>query len=96
MTIEEDVEKRIKKFAFFNNLPEFIDRAKFLEGRLKKGKSLLIGVSKRELKGSSDSLDYIYFGVYTEEKFIEAITLDCLGRMAYNADFFKDYKPLKK
>lgn len=96
MSIEKDIKETLKKLTFFKNLPEFTDRAKFLEGRLKEGESLSVGVDELQLIGPArETADFIYLELHrTEGKPERAVTLDCLGGMTYIVDIFKDYRPL--
>ena len=96
MPIEEDIRESIQKFTFNKNLPEFIDMAKYLEGRLKEGENLLIGVDERELIGPANyTADFIYLELQkTEGKPGRVATLNCLGDITYNVYIFKDYRPL--
>ena len=93
MSIEEDINEAIKKLTFFKNLPEFKDRAKYLEERLKEGESLLIKVDEHKLTGPADyTADFIYLEFYkAEEKPEKVLSLNCLGDVLYGMDLFKDY-----
>lgn len=86
----------IKKFTFNKKLPEFIDRAKFLEERLKEGQKLFIAISKHNL------LPILYeYSIYLELHELgkyprRMIYIDGLGKLRIDKkerDLFKDYKP---
>jgi hypothetical protein len=98
MSIEEDIRKALEKFTFNKNLPEFIDMAKHLEERLKKGESILVKVDKRGLVGLTDhTVDFIYLELHKIEGRPEgAASLDCLGDIAYRNDIFRGYKFTQK
>lgn len=97
MPIEEDISEASKKLTFFKNLPEFIDRAKYLERRLKEGEKLLFGVDKFEIRDpSQETADFIYLDIKRTEgklKRERVVTFTCLGDMIYKTDIFKDYRP---
>ncbi len=100
MSIEKEINKAIKKFAFNKNLLEFIDRAKYLKERLKKGESLSVEVDECELDVSGPAhytIDFIYLELHRKKgKPERAATLDCLGYVTYKMHLFKDYKPLSE
>ena len=90
MPIEEDIKKAIKKFTFNKNLLEFIDRAKYLEERLKEGENILVKLDEHKLSG----IEFIYLELHkTEGKPEKVASLNCLG-IRYKFDLFKDYRPL--
>ena len=93
MPIEENIRKALKKVSFNKNLPEFIDRAKYLEEKLKEGENLLIGL---KLSGSAlGAANFIYLELHNKEgEPKRVVTLDCLGDITYSVDIFKDYRPL--
>ena len=95
MPIEEDIRKALEKFTFNKNLPEFIDRAKFLAGRLKEGEKLLAGLDKFGLTGPHYLTDHIYLDLNRREGRRQRVaTIDCLGEIRYREDIFQDYKSL--
>ncbi|GAH66165.1 unnamed protein product [marine sediment metagenome] len=90
MPIEKDIIEKIKRFTFNKNLLEFIDRAKYLEERLKEGENILVKLDEHKLSG----IEFIYLELHkTEGKPEKVVSLNCLG-IRYKSDFFKDYKPL--
>jgi len=90
MPIEKDIRESIKKFTFHKNLLEFIDRAKYLEERLKEGEDILVKLDEHKLSG----IEFIYLELHkTEGKPKKVVTLNCLG-ITYSVDLFKDYRPL--
>jgi len=90
MPIEEDIKEAIKKFTFHKNLLEFIDRAKYLEERLKEGENILVKLDEHKLSG----IEFIYLELHNKEgKPRRVATLNCLG-IRYKSDLFKDYRPL--
>ena len=99
MTIEEDINEALKKLSLFKKLPEFIDKAKYLEGRLKKGERLSIRRDEFKLVDPTGHIvDYIYLELRKKgEEPEEILTLTCLGDMigAYE-NFFEDYRPPQK
>ena len=92
MPVEKEIRKATKKFELKKNIPEFIDRAKFLEERLKKGEKLSIEVSEDELVGPASYT--VHLELHKKgEKPERVANLGCLGRMSYRFDLFKDYNP---
>ncbi len=94
MPIEETIIETVKRFTFDEKLPEFIDRAKYLEERLKEGQKIFV-----EIKGDKAPL-HIYaihleiheLGEYPRK----IIYIDTLGKLRINKkerNLFKDYKP---
>jgi len=101
MPIEEDIIEKIKRFAFNKKLPEFIDRAKYLEGRLKEGEGLLVRKGWLKTRGPTCwNPCIIYLELHKPEgkpKRKRVVTIHCSGEeLTYNVDLFKDYKPLSK
>jgi len=96
MSIEEDIIGAIKRFTFNKKLPEFIDRAKYLEERLKEGENLSVRIGKHGTFGPTS------YNVYTislelhktEGKLRRVVRIDSLGNLKYRIDLFKDYKSL--
>jgi len=98
MPIEEDIRKALEKFTFNKKLPEFIDRAKYLEERLKEGEHLLVKIGKLE---TFDPTPYIVYNIFlelhkTKGKPRKVITINRLGDLKYKNDLFKDYRPSPK
>ena len=90
MPIEEDIKEAFRTLTFHKNLLEFTDMAKYLEGRLKEGESLLAKLDEHKLSG----IEFIYLELHkTEGKPKRVATLNCLG-IKYNVDLFKDYRSL--
>lgn len=90
MPIEEDIKEAFRTLTFHKNLLKFIDRAKYLEERLKEGEKLSIGVDERKFSG----VEFIYLELHkTEGKPEKVATLNCLG-ITYQRDIFKYYGPL--
>ena len=96
MPIEEDIRKALERLIFNKKLPEFIDRAKYLEERLEEGEHLLIKIGKLE---TFDPTLYIVYNIFlelhtTKGKPRKVITIDPLGDLKYRNDLFKGYRPL--
>lgn len=94
MSIEEEINEAVKKFMFNKRLPEFIDRAKYLEKKLKKGEYLLVKEGKSEHSGGQrvpDIVDFIYLKLYRPREIVDALSLDCLGDLSWNKNLFKYY-----
>jgi len=99
MSIEKEIRKKIKKAFFcprketersrFNKeLPEFIDKAKFLEEKLKPGEKLPVGVEKNELFSSTPYA--IYLELHKKgEKPERVLVLNCLGGISYQFKYFQ-------
>ena len=99
MPIEKLIKETIEIFTFNKRLPEFIDMAKYLEGRLKKGECLLVKVDEHQLVGpAKHTVDFIYLDIQKRggRKPERAATLNCLGDITYNANIFKGYRPLSE
>jgi len=103
MSIEEDIKKAAGKLEsnknfdneeFNKDLPEFIDRAKYLKRRLKKRERLSVGVDKFGLHNFSMDTDFIYLELHKTEGKQKMVALSCLGELAYIVDFFKNFRPL--
>lgn len=95
MSIEQDIVKTIMKSTFNKKLPEFIDRAKFLEKRLKEGEQLFFQLT--EYKAFITDYSY-YIGLDLHKRGIEPRTVIFIGgdgKLRYEKDLFKDYKPIQ-
>ena len=92
MSKEKDIKKVIKRLD--KNLLEFIDRAKYLEGRLKEGESLLDGIDELKLGNHiPDTARVIYLEIHrTKGRSERVATINCLGEMTYRIDIFKNYR----
>ncbi len=93
MPIEKDIIEAIKKFTFNKKLPEFIDMAKHLEGRLKEGENLSVRIGKLRTFGPICYTIYLELQK-TKGKPRRVIRIDSSGDLKYRANLFKDYKPL--
>ncbi|TET77437.1 MAG: hypothetical protein E3J41_07110 [Candidatus Cloacimonadota bacterium] len=94
MSRKEDIKKVIKRLD--KNLLEFIDRAKYLKGRLKEGESFLDGIDEPKLGNYiPDTARVIYLEIHrTKGRSERVATINCLGNITYSVDIFKDYRPL--
>lgn len=93
MPIEEDIRESIRKLTFLKNLPEFTDRAKHLEERLKSGEKLLVVLDEYQLVGPANyTADFIYLEFYKAEgKPEKVLSINCLGDVLYKGGLFEDY-----
>ena len=96
MPIEKDVRRAIEKFTFNKSLPEFIDRAKFLEERLKEGEKLSVGIDKFGFSDAPKATNFVYLELQKTEGKQRVAILSHVGEIAYITDIFKDYKPSPK
>lgn len=86
--INEAIEKNFPEIDKTKSLPEFIDRAKFLEEKLKPGEKLPVGVEKNEL------FSPFPYAIYLElrkkgEKPERVLVLNCLGGISYQFKYFQ-------
>lgn len=95
MAIEEKIIKSMKNWRFYRRLPEFLDRVRYLESKLKKEEGEYLKIVETE-----DYADYTdAIGIKLLKKGAEesaaapVLRLNCLGEMTYSMEYFKDYKP---
>ncbi|HUW43412.1 MAG TPA: hypothetical protein VMV95_00405 [Bacillota bacterium] len=93
MPIEKEIKDAAKELQFFKNLPEFINRAKYLKGKLKPGETLSFGTDG--LRNFNYSAEFIYLEIHKKEgKPERPLSIDCLGDIHLDHYLFEDYKPL--
>jgi hypothetical protein len=96
MTIAGKIGKVARRLTFYRKLPEFIDRAKYLEGRLREGEYLTVEMEDLELTGrAKHSADMMVLDLHRKHGgTIRAISLDSLGTISWFSELFRDYRPL--
>ena len=94
--IEIEIEEVVQRLTFNRRLPEFIDRAKYLEGKLQEGEYLTVEMEDLELRDMArSSADRMVLDLYgRKEKPVRAVTLDSLGTISWSDDLFLDYRPI--
>ena len=91
MAIEQLIGYLAEKFSFSEkNLPEFINKEKFLEEKLKRGEELSIVIVNGESKHP-----YICLELCKKEETIKIATFNYSGiTQLYQEKMFEDYLPL--
>lgn len=92
--LESEIEKAAQRLTFTRMLPEFIDRAKYLEGKLQEGERLEVEMTEVEIGRAKTNMDVLILKLYgREDEPIRAVSLSGLG-ISYFDYLFTDYRPL--
>lgn len=95
--LKSKVEKTFQKFGVNKKFPKFLDRAIYIESKLKENESLVIKHESRDspgMFGVHDDIDMIRAYIKRKDGKEEIIlSLDAVGIMSYNGALLKPYKP---
>ena len=94
--LKSKVEETFQKFGVNKKFPEFLDRAIYIESKLKEHESLVIKHESRDSPGRfgvHDDIDMMNAYIEGKDDKKELIlSLDATGRMSYNKELLKSYK----
>lgn len=85
----------LRRLEIKRKLPEFMNRARYIEGRLQEGESLIpeIGVLGSSGK-AGPGVETMVLNLYgREEEPVKALALGSSGMMEWDESLFTDYKP---
>ena len=94
--LKSKVEETFQKFGVNKKFPKFLDRASYIESKLKENESLVIKHESRDspgMFGVHDDIDMINVYIKRKDGKEEIIlSLDAVGIMSYNGALLKPYK----